>query len=234
MEGKKLDYYFKIIKIVTPFLLIGVGVLGYVSLYPNQFVDVGYAPVQPIAFSHKLHTRDLEISCFYCHGNTLSSSHASIPSTQTCMNCHSLVKPDSSEIQKIHKSFQNNKPIEWIRVHKLADFAHFKHNVHIQAGVDCANCHGDVKSMDVIQQVKPMNMSFCLDCHRGKTEIIWADWKKTTAEKWEPYKVPDQIATSPGFPLLAAPKGGNDSVLGGWIQEHKKRVASDRCSSCHY
>ena len=177
MDGKKLDYYFKIIKIVTPFLLIAVGVLGYVAMYSNQFVDVGYAPKQPIAFSHKLHAGDLEISCFYCHGNAVSTAHAGIPSTQTCMNCHTLVKPDSPEIQKIHDSFEKNVPIEWIRVHKLADFAHFKHNAHIQAGVDCMNCHGDVKKMEVIQQAKPLNMGFCLDCHRGKTSVVKSQWK---------------------------------------------------------
>ncbi|MBI2608916.1 MAG: cytochrome c3 family protein [Deltaproteobacteria bacterium] len=178
MEGKKLDQYFKLIKIVTPFILVVLGILGYMAFYSNQFTDVGYEPTQPIPFSHERHVGQVGLSCFYCHGNAEKSASAGIPSTQTCMNCHRFIKTDSPHIEKVHESYNNNVPIEWVRVHKLGDYAHFKHNVHIQAGVSCTNCHGDVAKMNVVKQVKPLNMGWCLDCHRGKTKVEIGEWTK--------------------------------------------------------
>ena len=214
MDGKKLDFYFKIIKICTPFLLIGLGFALYVALYSNQFTDVGYQPQQPIAFSHKKHAGEVGISCFYCHGLAEKSSAAGIPSTQTCMNCHRFVKTDSPEIQKIHKSFENNEPIQWIRIHKLGDYVNFKHNVHIQAGISCTNCHGHIEQMEVVRQEKPLNMGFCLNCHRGESEIQWGTWhNKDIDKKWE------KLKKSKGID---------------WLRSHRQNVGPENCSACHY
>ncbi len=214
VEGKKLDFIVLIIKVVTPFIIIGAGFGLYVLLYPNQFTDVGYAPEQPIAFSHKIHAGDLSLSCNYCHGGAEKSSTSGIPATETCMNCHRFVKTDSPEIEKIHKSFNEEKPIEWIRVHRLGDYVNFRHNVHVQAGIACSNCHGAIEKMDVVRQVKPLNMGFCLDCHRGKTEIVWDKERVTEPRTGQQRKA--------------------EEIKAGWLTEHRTMRAPENCSTCHY
>lgn len=128
--------------------------------------NIGFTPLQPIAFSHTLHAGNLEIHCAYCHIGADKSKHAVLPSMNVCMNCHQVVKTESPEIQKLTKLYKEEKPIEWIRVHDLPDHVRFTHERHIAAGIDCAACHGDVARMDRITQVKSLQMGFCLDCHR--------------------------------------------------------------------
>ena len=127
----------------------------------------GYAPEQPIPFSHKLHAGQYKIDCRYCHTGAYKGPHASVPALATCMGCHSVVKTESPWIQKIQKSYAAGKPIEWVRVHELPDHVHFDHKRHLAKGVKCETCHGDVKGMDLIYQDQKMNMGWCLNCHRG-------------------------------------------------------------------
>ncbi len=126
----------------------------------------GYMPDQPIAFSHKLHAGTMKINCLYCHFGAEKSRHAGIPPVNVCMNCHQAVKRDSPEVQKIIKAFQENKPIEWIKVHNLPDHVQFNHSVHVNAGVDCLKCHGDVPHMVKMRQAKKLTMGECISCHR--------------------------------------------------------------------
>jgi len=155
-------------------------------------LEVGYAPEQPIKYSHKLHAGDLGIDCRYCHFNVETSSHATIPTTETCMNCHAVVKSGpktgSSEIAKIHASFTENKPIEWVKVHQLPDYVYFDHSRHVNSGVSCVTCHGRVDQMEVVHQVEPLSMGWCLDCHRApdanlrpKELVTKMDWKAENA-----------------------------------------------------
>ncbi|MBI4041765.1 MAG: cytochrome c3 family protein [Deltaproteobacteria bacterium] len=223
--GKKLDRL--LIKVVVPLVIAGalVGLmLGYVVFYSNQFTDTGYRPQQPIAFSHRLHSGDLKISCFYCHSAAEKTATATVPPTQVCMNCHSVVKRDSPEIKKVIQSFEANKPIEWIRVHKLSDFVQFKHQVHIQAGVSCFECHGPVDQMDVIRQEKPLSMGWCLDCHRKKNILT------------QPSRLEDVIErASKDETFYEEIKGGLKKHQGTpWVQEHQRKKGSTNCSSCHY
>lgn len=127
---------------------------------------VGYAPEQPIKFSHQLHAGKNQIPCRYCHVSVGEGPHASVPSANVCMNCHSLVKVGSPEVKKIRDAWEKGKPIEWVKVHDLPDHARFSHQPHINAGVDCVNCHGRVATMDVVKVVKPFNMGWCVNCHR--------------------------------------------------------------------
>ena len=130
-------------------------------------VQQGYAPKQPIAFSHKLHAGQYEIDCNYCHTGVNKSRAATIPAANICMNCHGVVKKESPEIQKIYASIENNQPIEWVRVHNLPDLAYFNHSQHVNVGgVECETCHGDVKSMEVVEQRSSLTMGWCIDCHR--------------------------------------------------------------------
>ncbi len=134
-------------------------------------VQQGYAPEQPIPFSHKLHAGAYEIDCKYCHTTVEKSKQASIPSANICMNCHNSIKTTSPNMQKIYAAIENDEPIQWVRVHNLPDLAYFNHAQHVKVGgLDCTNCHGDVKNMEVIQQQSILTMGWCIDCHR-KTDV---------------------------------------------------------------
>lgn len=130
-------------------------------------VQQGYAPTQPIAFSHKIHAGDFEIDCNYCHTGVRKSKNANIPSPNICMNCHSAIKTESVEIQKIYTAIETNTPIEWVRVHNLPDLAYFNHSQHVEVGgIDCETCHGPVEEMEVIRQHANLTMGWCINCHR--------------------------------------------------------------------
>lgn len=132
-----------------------------------KYTDVGFSPDQPVAFSHKLHAGELGMDCRYCHNTVERAARAAIPPTSTCMNCHKVVKTDSPEIMKVAKAHNEGKPIEWVRVHMLPDYAFFDHSVHVAAGVGCATCHGRVDQMKKVTQHAPLSMAWCLDCHRN-------------------------------------------------------------------
>lgn len=127
----------------------------------------GYAPEQPVAFSHKLHAGDNKIACQYCHYGVDKSRHAGIPAVGVCMNCHGVIRRDSPEIVKVKKAFDDGKGIEWVRVHKLPDFVYFSHQRHVAGGnLACQTCHGPVEQMERLQQHATLNMGWCVNCHR--------------------------------------------------------------------
>jgi len=140
--------------------------IGYFGLH-NRVTDVGYRPEQPVPFSHKLHAGDMGVKCMYCHTSVEKSAHSPVPSTSTCMNCHIAIKTESPRLKMVRDSYENNTPIEWKRIHALPDYVHFDHSRHIRSQIDCESCHGKVETMGVVSQFKPMNMGFCLDCHRN-------------------------------------------------------------------
>lgn len=138
-------------------------------------VSQGYAPKQPIAFSHKLHAGQYQINCNYCHTAVYKGKLATIPSANICMNCHGEIKRESPEIQKIYKAIETDTPIEWVRVHNLPDLAYFNHAQHANVGqVQCQTCHGEVEKMEVMEQRSSLTMGWCIDCHR-KTEVATKD-----------------------------------------------------------
>lgn len=140
-------------------------------------IQQGYTPTQPIAYSHALHAGTLQIECQYCHTGVEIGKSANIPSTNICMNCHTIVQNVqgkegvSPEIQKIYDAVDNNQPIEWVRVHNLPDLAYFNHSQHVVVGeVECQTCHGPIQEMEVVGQHSALTMGWCIDCHR-QTEI---------------------------------------------------------------
>jgi hypothetical protein len=148
-------------------LLAALGIIGFFWYYGSpKYTQVGYRPRQPVAYSHKLHAGDLGIDCRYCHNFIEESPVANVPPTQTCMNCHKLIGQDNEKLLPVRESWASGMPIEWIRVHKLPDYVYFNHAAHLHAGVGCETCHGHVQDEEVIEQVKPLSMSWCLDCHR--------------------------------------------------------------------
>jgi cytochrome c551/c552 len=130
-------------------------------------IQQGYAPDQPIAFSHKLHAGMYEIDCNYCHTGVNRGKSATIPAANVCMNCHNVIKTESPEIKKIWKAVEKNRPIKWVRVHNLPDLAYFNHAQHVKVGgIECQKCHGPVQEMEVVQQFSPLTMGWCINCHR--------------------------------------------------------------------
>ena len=174
--------------IVTTLIAIPLGIYGFNFANTEVGVQKGYAPTQPIAFSHKLHAGELEIDCKYCHSTVEVSKSASIPALNTCMNCHKGVQATekyngeiSPEIKKIYaaldynpeelpgKQFGDNPaPVRWVRIHNLPDHAYFNHSQHVVVGkLQCQSCHGPVQKMEVIQQWSTLQMGWCIDCHRN-------------------------------------------------------------------
>lgn len=139
---------------------------GYDKVY-GVGIHQGYAPRQPIAFSHKLHAGMYEINCNYCHTGVYKAKSASIPSVNICLNCHNAIKTESPEIKKLYSAVEKNKPIEWVRVHNLPDLAYFNHAQHTKVGgVECQTCHGAIQEMEVVQQHSTLTMGWCINCHR--------------------------------------------------------------------
>ncbi|WP_143962269.1 c-type cytochrome [Litoribacter populi] len=143
-------------------------------------VQQGYAPKQPIAYSHELHAGQYEIPCQYCHTGVEIGRSANIPSANICMNCHTHIQNVdgqdgmSPEIAKIYAAIENDQPIEWVRVHNLPDLAYFDHSQHVKVGgIECQTCHGPIEEMEVVSQHSSLTMGWCIDCHR-QTEIVTA------------------------------------------------------------
>ncbi len=150
-------------------LVVLVLILGGLAEYFPSASNQDYAPEQPIPFSHKLHAGDNKIPCLYCHNAAEKSRHATIPSGNVCMNCHTVVKTDSPWIQKVRQAYLENRPIEWVRVHELPDYVYFPHKRHVAMGVACQTCHGPVQEMNRVYQYAPLTMGWCMECHRGLT-----------------------------------------------------------------
>jgi mono/diheme cytochrome c family protein len=148
-------------------------------------IQQGYAPDQPIQFSHKVHAGQDKIDCKYCHSAAEKSKTAGIPPAGLCMNCHRYIQEGpltgKEEIAKIYAALDfdpatgqygpDQKPIQWVRVHNLPDLAYFNHSQHVAvAGLACQTCHGPVEEMDVVKQFSPLTMGWCIECHRT-TEV---------------------------------------------------------------
>jgi hypothetical protein len=139
---------------------------------------------QPVQFSHKHHVGDDGIDCRYCHTSVETSAYAGIPPTKTCMNCHSVLFNNVGYLEPVRESYRTEQSIQWVKVHRLADYVYFNHSIHINKGIGCSSCHGAVNEMPLIFQASPLTMQWCLDCHRNpqvnlrpKEEIFNMSWK---------------------------------------------------------
>jgi hypothetical protein len=127
---------------------------------------------QPIQFSHERHVAGNGIDCRYCHTSVEDSAVAGIPPTKTCMNCHSQIFSTSPFLEPVRQSFRSDRSIRWTRVHDLPDFAYFNHSIHVNKGVGCATCHGPVDKMPLMRKEAPLQMEWCLDCHRHPERYV--------------------------------------------------------------
>lgn len=174
--------------------------------------DVGYEPVQPVPFSHELHAGDMGIDCRYCHTAVETSAHATVPTTETCMNCHQRVRAKSPNLAAVRESWTSGMPVKWVKVHDLPDFAYFNHSAHVTRGVSCVSCHGRVDTMARVAQVEKLSMGWCLDCHREP----------------ERHLRPTEFVTKLDWVSEEDPL-----VLGARIKESNHINPPQDCSTCH-
>jgi hypothetical protein len=179
---------FNVISRVTIFgFLIIIALLcwmAYVWQRSSYATNVGIVRDQPAPFSHQHHVEGLGIDCRYCHNSADKSSFAGMPATKVCMNCHQQIWVGSSMLEPVRQSYSSGVPIAWQRVHRLADFAYFNHSVHVNKGVGCSTCHGNVQQMPLMYQHGSLLMEWCLECHRGpekfvrpRSEVYNMEWK---------------------------------------------------------
>jgi hypothetical protein len=168
---------------------------GFLWYYGSpEYLEVGYRPVQPVAYSHALHVGELGLDCRYCHFSVERSAVAVVPPTQTCMNCHHVIKRDSELLAPVRESATTGRPLRWVRVHNLPDYAYFHHGAHVRAGVGCVSCHGSIHQMEVVTQVEPLSMSWCLDCHRHPEPHLRPPDRVTDME-WLPPRDQAEVAS---------------------------------------
>ncbi len=161
------------LKIISILVTVIAAVVIWQGSTFRQYGDQsGYQPIQPINFSHKIHAGDNKINCLYCHSAADKSRVAGIPTAESCMNCHNQVKPDSPEILKVVKAIKDDKPIEWVKVNDVPDHVVFNHSRHVNAGINCNSCHGDVETMEKVSQFSTFSMGSCVSCHRSHREVI--------------------------------------------------------------
>lgn len=221
--------------VTSIFLLLSAGYFAY-GWMMQVGVDQGYAPVQPIHYSHRIHAGDNQIDCNYCHSSARKSKHSGIPSLNVCMNCHKNIGEVAAEtqlqgeqefgvdynaeIQKLYAAVGwdeanqrytgETSPVRWVRLHNLPDFAYFNHSQHVTvAGIECQKCHGPVEEMEVMYQFSPLTMGWCINCHR-ETNVKLED-----NEYYE--KIHEELSKKYGVDkLTAAQMGGLE------------------CGKCHY
>lgn len=182
-DQELLENKFNLAKIVKSPAFVGIVAVIFTIIVAKSVIDglytvglqQGYAPKQPIAFSHQLHAGQYEIDCNYCHTGVRKGKSANIPSVNICQNCHNSTGIQnvggqdgmSPEIQKIFAAVENNQPVEWVRVHNLPDLAYFNHSQHVEVGgLECQTCHGPIEEMEVVKQYSPLTMGWCIDCHK--------------------------------------------------------------------
>jgi len=208
-------------QIIFGLLLIGGVVTAGLNYYfTPKYTRVGYQPTQPVPFSHSIHVQQLGLDCRYCHDGVEKSWYSNVPAADTCMNCHSAVRANDPKLEPVRASYKDqNKPVEWVQIHKLPDYVYFNHSVHVNRGVSCVECHGRVDQMDEVRHEKHFSMTFCLDCHR-----------ELSPENGDPNKRlrPLDKITDLAYDRSSDPDNKDRNFVKEW---HVK--TSENCSACH-
>lgn len=154
------------------FIIAFLGWCMTVVVRSSYATNSGIVRAQPIPFSHQHHVRDLGIDCRYCHATADKLAYAGMPTTKICMNCHQQIWTGSEMLEPVRESYRSGKPIQWNRIHRLADFVYFDHSVHVNKGVGCVSCHGQIDDMPLTWQHGSLLMEWCLNCHRAPENFI--------------------------------------------------------------
>jgi hypothetical protein len=199
---------------------------GYLYYFTPAYWRVGYMPTQPsTGFSHQIHAGKLGMDCRYCHTKVEQSYEANIPNVATCMGCHTeqrLKGWDVHKVQFVREAYAKNESVEWRRIHKIPEYAHFPHNVHLRAGVSCYSCHGQIAGMPIVYEAKSLAMGWCLECHRNAAPSLVP---KDVAKFTEVVKVEKYMTETPE---------GKRADEGRKIIENLKLNPPQNCGACHY
>jgi hypothetical protein len=153
-------------------LVCGAGWVTSAVYWSPYTTDVNVPLQQPVPFSHKHHVAEDGIDCRYCHTSVETSAFAGMPSTETCMTCHSQIWTDAPVLSPVRVSLATNTPMKWSRVNDLPDYVYFNHSIHVAKGIGCSTCHGRVDQMPLTRKTQTLFMKWCLDCHRNPQKYI--------------------------------------------------------------
>ncbi len=167
---------------------------------------------QPVPFSHDHHVGGIGIDCRYCHTSVENAAFAGIPPTATCMNCHSQIWADSPTLEPVRESFRTGQPLRWARVTDLPDFVYFDHSIHVAKGIGCVECHGRIDRMPLTHMASPLQMRWCLECHRHPETRLRPRAEVFNA-KWEP--------------------PANAEAMRAQLAEEYRVTSMTDCSTCH-
>ncbi|MDA7876773.1 cytochrome c family protein [Akkermansiaceae bacterium] len=239
------------LKIAVCLGAVGAGLVGGFTYYGTPKAQrVGYQPSQPIPYDHNLHVNQLGMDCRYCHSFTEHSSHANVPTANTCWNCHQHVQKGSPKLAALRgamgvdenhlplKDVNGNpvegEPIKWVRVHKAPDYVYFNHSAHLNRGISCQSCHGDVHKMEVVHHAESHSMGWCLECHRAPEkhvrpleEVFNLDYDA------EEYLKANEVIDSEGLVLEKGKQIETAEDFGKFLVAHWGISPKESCSTCH-
>ncbi len=196
-----------ILVIVLLGLLLNINRIYYVN-------QVNIPKDQPVPFSHKHHVTGMGIDCRYCHNTVETTAFAGIPATETCMSCHAQIWTEAPILEPVRASLRTNTSLQWTRVHDLPDFVYFNHSIHINKGVGCQTCHGQVDQMPLMFKVNSLNMEWCLECHRNPALFL---------------RPRDQV-----FNMLYTPPANQEALGRQLVAEYHVQTSQlTNCSICH-
>ena len=186
----------------------------------------GVVKPQPVAFSHQHHVTGLGIDCRYCHTSVENSKFAGIPPTKTCMNCHSQIWTNAALLEPVRESYRTDRSLQW--THDLPDFVYFNHSIHINKGIGCNTCHGQVDRMPLMYQYASLQMEWCLNCHRAPEKYLRPRDQVFNMRYEEPSS--DKPETVDGRDYIDQLSLGRDLR-----NKYKLRTERDitSCSTCH-
>ncbi len=237
------------LQIAIAVVMIGAGTtVGLTYYFTPKYTKVGYEPTQPVPFSHKIHVGEVGLDCRICHSFVEVSAHANVPTNQTCYNCHGpdrgQIKKDSEKLAMVREAEKTGVTIQWTKVHKAPDYVYFNHSAHVNRGVSCQSCHGQVNEMEVVRHAEPQSMSWCLDCHRAPEKKL-RPLEQITNLTYKPGDL-DRTAfyAKLGFKgaqleesVARATKQYGVNVtqeeVGLQIKDHWRIAPSESCTTCH-
>jgi hypothetical protein len=240
------------LKIAVCLGAVGAGVVAGITYYATPKAQrVGYQPSQPIHYDHALHVNQLGMDCRYCHSFVEHSGHANVPTANTCWNCHQHVRKGSPKLAGLYeamgldadgvtelKDASGNavepKPIEWVRVHKAPDYVYFNHSAHLNRGISCQSCHGDVHKMEKVYHAEDHSMGWCLDCHRAPEkhlrpleEVFNLDYNA------QEYLEQNEIIDTEGLIVGKGERIEKPEDFGLFLKAHWGVQPKESCATCH-
>lgn len=164
-----------VVTAITVLTLAGFAAAATGLMYSTGSSDSSSQDLQPLPFSHSRHAGELRIDCLYCHRAAEVSPAAGVPSMQLCMSCHMNLAQENDGTRKLLAYWKDRAPIPWVRMHRLSDLVYFTHEMHLNSGLQCVNCHGNVDQMPYTPRAASYEMGWCLSCHqqRGASRDCW-------------------------------------------------------------